>query len=137
MHDVVTLIHGVDIPLTAEGWAFAAGTDHINDFKNTKEMYLRANPDYEKRYTVPILWDQKLMTIGFSCLTVLTVVNNESSEIIRILNSAFNEFLDEEHAKRDFYPEPLREKIDDINSWVYNLYNNGVYKVSHNNLTLK
>jgi len=57
-------------------------------------------------------------------------VNNESSEIIRILNSAFNEFLDEKYAKRDFYPEALRSKIDEITPWVYDLYNNGVYKVS-------
>jgi glutathionyl-hydroquinone reductase len=55
-------------------------------------------------------------------------VNNESSEIIRILNSAFDEFLDEKHAKRDFYPEPLRGKIDEVNEWVYDLFNNGVYK---------
>ena len=56
-------------------------------------------------------------------------MNNESSEIIRIFNSAFDEFLDEKHAKRDFYPEPLRGKIDEINEWVYDLFNNGVYKV--------
>ena len=62
--------------------------------------------------------------------SMLTKVNNESSEIIRILNSAFDEFLPEKYATRDFYPEPLREKIDEINSWVYDLYNNGVYKVS-------
>jgi len=60
---------------------------------------------------------------------MLTEVNNESSEIIRSLNSAFDEFLPEKYAKRNFYPEPLREKIDEINSWVYDLYNNGVYKV--------
>ena len=60
---------------------------------------------------------------------MLTKVNNESSEIIRSLNSAFDEFLPEKYAKRDFYPKPLREKINEINSWVYDLYNNGVYKV--------
>jgi hypothetical protein len=59
----------------------------------------------------------------------LTLVNNESSEIIRSLNSAFNEFLDERHAKIDFYPESLRQEIDEVNGWVYDLYNNGVYKV--------
>jgi glutathionyl-hydroquinone reductase len=59
----------------------------------------------------------------------LIVVNNESSEIIRSLNSAFNEFLDDKHAQIDFYPEPLRHEIDEVNSWVYDLYNNGVYKV--------
>ena len=45
------------------------------------------------------------------------------------MNSAFDEFLDEKHAKRDFYPAELRNEIDEINSWVYDLYNNGVYKV--------
>jgi len=59
---------------------------------------------------------------------MLNKVNNESSEIIRIFNSAFDELLDEEYAKRDFYPEPLRQDIDAINSWVYDLFNNGVYK---------
>jgi putative glutathione S-transferase len=56
-------------------------------------------------------------------------VNNESSEIIRIFNSAFDELLDEEHAQRDFSPELLRTEIDEINAWVYDLFNNGVYKV--------
>lgn len=55
-------------------------------------------------------------------------MNNESSEIIRILNSAFDELLDEKHAERDFYPEPLRADIDETNEWVYDLFNNGVYK---------
>ena len=59
----------------------------------------------------------------------LILVNNESSEIIRSLNSAFNEFLDERHAKIDFYPQSLRHEIDEVNGWVYDLYNNGVYKV--------
>jgi hypothetical protein len=56
------------------------------------------------------------------------VVNNESSEIIRIFNSAFNELLPEKYAKRNFYPETLRQEIDSVNDWVYNLFNNGVYK---------
>ena len=56
-------------------------------------------------------------------------VNNESSEIIRIFNSAFNEFVEEKYAKRDFYPKSLRKEIDEINPWVYDLFNNGVYKV--------
>jgi len=57
------------------------------------------------------------------------IVNNESSEIIRILNSAFDEFVDNKYAKRDFYPESLRKEIDEVNPWVYDLFNNGVYKV--------
>lgn len=59
----------------------------------------------------------------------LMIVNNESSEIIRILNSAFDEFVDNKYAKRDFYPESLRKEIDEVNPWVYDLFNNGVYKV--------
>ena len=114
----MTLINGGTPDLTSTGWDLAEGIDHMNGFRNTKEIYLRANPDYANRYTVPILWDQKLQTI----------VNNESSEIIRIFNSAFNELLDEKHAKRDFFPEPLRKDIDEINSWVYDQFNNGVYK---------
>ena len=50
--------------------------------------------------------------------------------VIRIFNSAFNELLDEKHSKRDFFPEPLRKDIDEINSWVYDHFNNGVYKLA-------
>ena len=65
------------------------------------------------RYTIPILWDKKLKTI----------VNNESSEIIRILNTAFNELLPPEKAALDLYPEKLRAEIDGINEWVYDRIN--------------
>ncbi|KAL5526709.1 ECM4_3 [Sanghuangporus sanghuang] len=108
-----------------DGWPFAnidpfpgaekdplIGADHI------KDIYLKAQPDYKDRYTVPVLWDKKLSTI----------VNNESSEIIRILNTAFNEFLSPEKAAIDIYPEKLRTGIDSINEWVYDRINNGVYK---------
>jgi len=61
------------------------------------------------RFTVPVLWDKKLHTI----------VNNESSEIIRMFNTAFNEFLPAEKAKLDFYPPELRKDIDALNEWVY------------------
>lgn len=64
---VVTLINAGRPNLTATGWDIAEGIDHVNGFRNTKEIYLRANPDYKNRYTVPILWDQKLQTIGTSC----------------------------------------------------------------------
>lgn len=61
-------------------------------------------------------------------------MNNESSEIIRIFNSAFDELINEKHAGRDFYPEALRKEIDGVNPWVYDLFNNGVYKVSPQSL---
>jgi Glutathione S-transferase, N-terminal domain len=66
---VVTLINAGRPDLTATGWDIAEGIDHVNGFRNTKEIYLRANPEYKNRYTVPILWDQKLQTIGISSRT--------------------------------------------------------------------
>jgi putative glutathione S-transferase len=85
------------------------GSDHLY------EVYQRANPGYTGRVTVPVLWDKQRQTI----------VNNESSEIIRMLNSAFNGLTGNED---DYYPEVLRPRIDEINKRVYNTVNNGVYK---------
>ena len=67
-----------------------------------------------------------------SDIKLIYLVNNESSEIIRIFNSAFNEFLDEKYAKQDFYPTDLKKDIDEVNEWIYHLFNNGVYKVPFN-----
>jgi len=66
LDDVITLINAGTPDLTSTGWDIAEGVDHINGFRNTKEIYLRANSDYKNRYTVPILWDQQLQTIGNS-----------------------------------------------------------------------
>uniref|UniRef100_K1QDX5 Uncharacterized protein yqjG n=1 Tax=Magallana gigas TaxID=29159 RepID=K1QDX5_MAGGI len=75
--------------------------------------------DYNKSVTVPVLWDKETKTI----------VNNESSEIIRMLNSEFNDFCKTEEQKQlDIYPENLRKSIDDINEWIYPNINNGVYR---------
>ena len=79
------------------------------------EKYLAQDPDYSGVNSVPILWDKKNKVI----------VNNESSEIIRMFNSAFNDITGN---TLDFYPEHLREKIDIENELVYNKINNGVYK---------
>lgn len=68
------------------------------------------------KYSVPVLWDKKHNTI----------VNNESSDILRIFNSSFNELA--QNPSLDLYPEPLRSKIDEVNEWVYNAINNGVYR---------
>ncbi|GAA5851572.1 hypothetical protein JCM5353_008965 [Sporobolomyces roseus] len=94
--------------------------DPLYDSKFVRELYFKANPDYDQRFTVPIIWDKKNETI----------VNNESSEIIRFMNTAFNEEIDETFAKLDLYPEDkeVRKAIDDQNDWVYNKVNNGVYK---------
>ncbi|MDF2095479.1 glutathione S-transferase family protein [Aquibaculum arenosum] len=79
------------------------------------QLYTRAKPDYSGRVTVPVLWDEKRETI----------VSNESAEIIRMLNSAFDEAG--AHAG-DYYPQALRSEIDAINEMVYDRVNNGVYK---------
>jgi len=79
------------------------------------QVYLRADPGYSGRVVVPTLWDRRRETI----------VNNESSEIIRMLNSAFDRFSGECH---DFYPEELRGEIDAVNERVYRDVNNGVYR---------
>lgn len=101
------------------GWEFSnyygCIPDHVNNTRYLYEIYKIAKPDYTGRVTVPVLWDKKEKTI----------VNNESSEIIRMLNSAFNSFTD---AGNDYYPVELRDRIDSINSFVYDNINNGVYK---------
>lgn len=79
------------------------------------EIYTRAKPDYSGKVTVPVLWDTQEEMI----------VNNESAEVIRIFNSAFNEITGN---ISDFYPEALRGEIDEVNARVYEPVNNGVYK---------
>ena len=79
------------------------------------EVYVKAKPDYTGRVTVPVLWDKQRQTI----------VNNESAEIIRMLNTEFDAFGD---ASLDFYPAALRADIDALNAIVYARVNNGVYR---------
>ena len=102
-----------------EGWVFGAGEGAIPDFVNHKrrlaDIYLIADPHYTGRVTVPVLWDKRRNTI----------VNNESAEIIRMLNSAFDAFTD---VRTDYYPPELREEIDRVNHFVYGNVNNGVYR---------
>jgi putative glutathione S-transferase len=107
-------------PLMAEqGWTFgdSPGTipDSLNGSRLLHEVYTRADPDYSGRVTVPVLWDREHGTI----------VNNESSEIIRMLNGEFGALADE---SVDFYPADLREEIDAVNAFVYPRVNNGVYR---------
>ncbi|MBH0007066.1 glutathione S-transferase family protein [Psychrobacter sp. SWN149] len=101
------------------GWTFAAGEGGIGDpnihASNAYELYIKAKPDYTGRVTVPILWDKKTNTI----------VSNESSEIIRMFNSAFDEVG---AIAGNFVPAELLQEIDDINTFVYSTINNGVYK---------
>jgi putative glutathione S-transferase len=79
------------------------------------QVYQKADRNFNRLVTVPVLWDKKNQTI----------VNNESSEIIRMMNSAFNNYTD---SKLDFYPEHLRDEIDAVNQPIYDNVNNGVYR---------
>ncbi|TPX56871.1 glutathione transferase [Spizellomyces sp. 'palustris'] len=90
--------------------------DTVNGAQYLRELYFKADPQYSGRYTVPVLWDKKHGTI----------VNNESSEIIRILNTAFDEWSTA--PGETYYPKDLASQIDEVNSWVYDQINNGVYK---------
>jgi len=101
------------------GWRFGTspGTvpDNVNGASELAEIYLRADPRYTGRVSVPALWDKERRTI----------VNNESAEIIRMLNGAFGRFT---NVRTDYYPPALREEIDRVNALVYENVNNGVYR---------
>ncbi len=109
----------VDPLMGPQGWAFSdypgATPDHANGKRFLHEIYTLAKPGYSGRVSVPVLWDKSSRSI----------VNNESSEIIRMLNSAFDAWG---RADVDFYPAPLRGHIDKINALVYERVNNGVYR---------
>ena len=105
--------------MAEHGWTFAHGegvvVDGVNGVEFLHQLYTRANPTYSGRVTVPVLWDKQRHSI----------VSNESAEIIRMFNSAF----DRVGARLgDYYPEPLRAEIDRINMRIYDTLNNGVYK---------
>jgi putative glutathione S-transferase len=101
------------------GWTFLAEDgatgDDLYGFDILHQIYTKADPAYSGRVTVPVLWDKQRQTI----------VSNESSEIIRMLNTAFDQWSD---ARLNFYPEHLRSAIDATNDLVYPLINNGVYR---------
>ena len=105
--------------MAEDGWTFAPGpgvvADPINGAPFMRDVYTAADPHYTGRVTVPVLWDKERNTI----------VSNESSEIIRMLNSAFDGIG---ATPGDYYPEALREEIDAVNERVYGDVNNGVYK---------
>lgn len=102
-----------------QGWTFKAGDgstpDPVCHAQFLYQIYTAADPDYTGRVTVPVLWDKQTGTI----------VSNESSEIIRMFNSAFDDLG---ASAGDYYPKSLRKEIDALNERVYNTVNNGVYK---------
>jgi len=113
----VSVVHWL---MKENGWTFAEGEgatgDRINGTDFLHQVYTTADPKYTGRVTVPVLWDKQEKTI----------VSNESAEIIRMLNSAFDDI--DGVVAGDYYPEELREEIDTLNERVYNTVNNGVYR---------
>jgi glutathionyl-hydroquinone reductase len=102
--------------MLANGWTFSEHyPDDLYGFDHLYELYNKAAPGLTTRVTVPVLWDKHRETI----------VSNESAEIIRMLNSAFDGITGN---TEDFYPEALREEIDRLNEWIYPTINNGVYR---------
>jgi putative glutathione S-transferase len=106
----------VDPVRDARGWRFTEEPDPVNGFEYLADAYRLADPNFSDRVTVPLLWDTKTNR----------PVNNESSEIIRMLNTEFNEYA--ANPELDLYPEELRHGIDEINQRVYRSVNNGVYR---------
>jgi putative glutathione S-transferase len=103
-------------PYMAEnGWAFSSGVNSAG-IRYLHQLYAQARPGYTGRVTVPALWDSRSRRI----------VNNESSEIIRMLNGAFDSLATRKCA--DLYPRQLRKEIDAVNQRVYRTVNNGVYR---------
>ena len=117
--DAVISVSVVDPLMLEQGWAFSDGPgcipDTVNGATHMHQVYTKADAHYTGRVTVPVLWDK----------TTGTIVNNESAEIIRMLNSAFDAFGD---ATLDFYPTALRNEIDALNAEIYPKINNGVYR---------
>jgi len=115
----------VDHFLDSKGWRFnpdvpGATADTVNGFERLSQVYKLAQEDYAARFTVPVLWDKKTKTI----------VNNESSEILRMLSSEFNEFCaTEEQRALDLYPTNLSEEIDQLNEWIYRYRNSLAWRI--------
>jgi len=116
--EVLISVSVVHWRMLENGWEFSPDEglpDHLGNHRFMHQIYTAAKPDYTGRVTVPVLWDKKTNRI----------VSNESADIIRMLNTAFDDL----GAKPgDYYPEDLRTEIDAINDRVYNDVNNGVYK---------
>ena len=102
--------------MAEQGWALGFGGDPINEKQYLHQVYTLAQPNYSGRVTVPVLWDKKSHTI----------VNNESSEIIRMFNKAFDSITGN---TLDLYPQKYHDEIDAMNQYIYDRVNNGVYKV--------
>ena len=106
--------------MLGDGWTFSTDFDGATGDQQfglpfMRDVYIRADPQVSGRVTVPVLWDKQRDTI----------VSNESAEIIRMLNSAFNDLTGNTD---DYWPEELRDDIEEVNARIYDTVNNGVYK---------
>jgi glutathionyl-hydroquinone reductase len=88
------------------------------DFTHLRQLYFASDADFKGRFTVPVLWDKKLNHI----------VNNESSEIIRMFYTEFDDIIEAKYKSVDLFPKTLQKTIDETNEWTYDTINNGVYK---------
>jgi putative glutathione S-transferase len=113
--ETIISVSVVEAKMMENGWTFGDKGDPLYKLDYAYQLYLKADPSYEGRVTVPILWDKKTQTI----------VNNESIEISRMFNSAFNELTGNVD---DYYPVEQREAIETVNTRIYDTINNGVYK---------
>lgn len=117
--DAVVSVSFVNPIRDDKGWCFESKNnqyiDPLNGFSYLMEAYNIMDSKYDMRVTVPVLWDKQTKQI----------VNNESSDIIIMLNSKFNQYTD---SKLNLYPEGMRIEIDELNQYIYSNINNGVYK---------
>lgn len=117
--------------LGGQGWRFVTGDEKepgenvVPDpnegheaFTHIRQVYFESDDDYQGRFTVPVLYDKKAKRI----------VSNESSEIIRMLGTEFDDLVEEKYRAVDLYPEAQRSEIEATHAWTYDLINNGVYK---------
>ncbi|MBK5934544.1 putative glutathione S-transferase [Rhodovulum imhoffii] len=116
-HIGISVVHP---DMLSEGWTFATGFpgttgDDLHGLSFLRDIYIRARPDASGRVTVPVLWDRAQNTIA----------SNESAEIIRMFNTAFDDLTGN---RDDYAPTSLRREIDRINARIYSDVNNGVYK---------
>ncbi|KAL2754525.1 hypothetical protein ACRALDRAFT_1070285 [Sodiomyces alcalophilus JCM 7366] len=133
LEDVISF-SAVHWHLGEKGWRFATPDDPPEDipgenvipdpveghesFTHLRQIYFESNPQYEGRFTVPVLYDKQTKTI----------VSNESSEILRMLGTEFDDLIEPRFREWNPYPHNLRSQIDEANDWIYDLINNGVYK---------
>ncbi|KAH3904418.1 hypothetical protein HBI56_170720 [Parastagonospora nodorum] len=127
LNDIITY-NSVHWHMGEKGWRFATADEKVpgettpdplhKDFTHLRDIYFEQNPEYEGRFTVPTLYDKKTNRI----------VSNESSEIIRMFYTAFDDLIEEQYKNVDLFPKALQKDIEAMNEWVYHDVNNGVYK---------